>query len=138
MKSRATRRVSSLRTEQVRHVPSFKFIRQKILPKTKPTVKLPKISLHTIRRVAKTSTIRPGRPKTPPTVVSQQVVPRGTKFRRNKLRIALQPKECRIRKAYKKQMLKKLAAQVTKRGGRSALSNWRVKRRQQTNIQYRC
>jgi len=57
-------------------------------------------------------------------------------LKRDTLRITLRPKECRIRKKYKKKMLKSIAAQIQRSGGN--VSSWRNQRAQRRNIIYRC
>jgi len=56
--------------------------------------------------------------------------------KRDALRITLRPTECRIRKKYKKKMLKSIAAQIQRSGGN--VSSWRKQRAQRRNIIYRC
>ena len=62
----------------------------------------------------------------------QPVVSRGT------LRLEIPKNICMRRKAYKKSMLKQIAAQVQKSGGKGALTKWRNRRRNATNITYHC
>lgn len=59
-----------------------------------------------------------------------------TTVKRGILRSTTTLPECRLRKQYKKRMLKAIAAQV-KRSGKG-LSAWRRMRRKYTNIIYRC
>jgi len=56
--------------------------------------------------------------------------------KRDALRITLKPTECRIRKKYKKMMLKSIAAQIQRSGGN--VSSWRKQRAKRRNIIYRC
>lgn len=56
--------------------------------------------------------------------------------KRDALRITLRPTECRIRKKYKKKMLKSIAAQIQRSGGN--VSSWRKQRAKRRNIIYRC
>jgi len=56
--------------------------------------------------------------------------------KRDALRITLRPTECRIRKKYKKKMLKSIAAQIQRSGGN--VSSWRNQRAKRRNIIYRC
>lgn len=93
-----------------------------------PQTVIPKSSHRLLRRKIKKQVVIPAHPKQP----SQRLgVKRGT------LRSTLQLRTCRLRKAYKKTMLKQLAAQNARRGS-GALNRWRKQRRQSTNIIYRC
>jgi len=56
--------------------------------------------------------------------------------KRDALRITLRPTECRIRKKYKKKMLKSIAAQIQRSGGN--VTSWRKQRAKRRNIIYRC
>ena len=73
-------------------------------------------------------------------IVEQRIIPDTEPPRRRsgKLRIVLQPSKCKIRKRFKKTMMKKLAAQVMASGGKGSLARWRTNRKLTNNVQFRC
>lgn len=65
------------------------------------------------------------------TVTQSVFKPDRTKVSKRHLRLGVSPTECTRRKNYKKDMMRKLAAQVDAGGGKKSLRKWRKQRNRQ-------
>lgn len=73
------------------------------------------------------------------TVTQSVFRPNRAKVSKRHLRLAVTPSECTRRKNYKKDMMRKLAAQVHAGGGMKSLRKWRKRRNRQTsNVRLHC
>jgi len=117
------RRVANIQSQNSRR--SYRKPQQSFIATTRSNNQLNGIRL--LRRPVKKIVVTTKHPK-------QQV--QAPVVKRDALRITLRPTECRIRKKYKKMMLKSIAAQIKRSGGN--VSSWRKQRAKRRNIIYRC
>jgi len=117
------RRVANIQSQNSRR--SYRKPKQSFIATTRSNNQLNGIRL--LRRPVKKIVVTTKHPK-------QQV--QAPVVKRDALRITLRPTECRIRKKYKKMMLKSIAAQIKRSGGN--VSSWRKQRAKRRNIIYRC